>query len=95
MRTVASVLVVLGALTSGAAAQVPAPTPRMACRDGDARFALGQRYSDKLAERARRAARAAVTRKIEPGQVYTMDFRADRLNLEADRRGIVRRVRCG
>ena len=89
------VFVVLGVLTGAAAAQASSPGAQPACRDGAARFVIGRRHSEKLAERARRAARAAVARRIEPGQVYTMDFRPDRLNLEVDGRGIVRRVRCG
>jgi hypothetical protein len=88
-------LIVFGSLIGVAAAQAGEPRPQRACRDGAARFAIGHRYSAKLAERAQRATRAAVTRKVAPGQVYTMEFRPDRLNFDLDRRGIVRRVRCG
>jgi hypothetical protein len=84
-------------LLSGAAAAQPAglQSPASTCRDDAARFAVGQPYSDRLAERARRRARAGLVRKIEPGQVYTMEFRADRLNLELGPRGRIRAVRCG
>ena len=95
MRILVYALTALAGLIGAAAAQVATPGPQRACRDGAARFAIGQRYSERLAERARRAAHAAVTRTIEPAQVSTMDFRPDRLNLEVDRHGIVRRVRCG
>ncbi len=69
--------------------------PSAPCREAAASFALGERYSDRLARRARRAAGARVVRKVEPGRVYTMEFRADRLNLDLDRSGTVRAVRCG
>jgi hypothetical protein len=83
-------------LAGTAAAQAPAPDNAGArCNAAAASFALGARYSDRLARRARRSADARVVRKVEPGRVYTMDFRFDRLNLDVDRRGRVRAVRCG
>jgi hypothetical protein len=73
------------------AAQPSPPT----CREAAASFALGEAYSERLGRQARRAAGARVVRKVEPGRVYTMEFRADRLNLDVDRSGTVRAVRCG
>jgi Peptidase inhibitor I78 family len=70
----------------------PAVTP---CREAPASFALGEPYSDRLARRARRAADARVVRKVEAGRIYTMEFRADRLNLDVAADGTVRAVRCG
>jgi hypothetical protein len=94
MRVLVCALMAAGWI-GAAVAQVRSRDPQPACRDGAARFTLGQRYSERLAGRARRASGAATTRRIAPGQVYTMDFRPDRLNLELDGRGIVRRIRCG
>ena len=34
-------------------------------------------------------------RMINPGEAVTMDYRADRLNVELDGAGIIRVVRCG
>ena len=65
------------------------------CSESAARFAVGQAYSDQLAERAREVSGARVVRPIEPGGAYTMELRADRLNLELDAKGVVQRVRCG
>lgn len=67
----------------------------LACKEQAARFAIGQPYSDELAQKARRAAGAKALRKIEPGRFYTMEFRADRLNLEVDGKDRVVAVRCG
>ncbi len=65
------------------------------CKEESARFAVGEPYSDELAERARRAAGANVVRKTVPWGADTMQLRADRLNLDVDRNGRVQRVRCG
>ena len=91
MRLAIPVCLGLLALAGPAAAQTSAP----ACREAPASFALGETYTERLGRQARRAAGARVVRKIEPGRAYTMDFRADRLNLDVDRRGIVQAVRCG
>ena len=96
MRRLAGALAAAVALTGAAAAQPPQPGGGSAgCRVGAAHFVLGRAYSDALARRAQRRAGAGAVRKIEPGQIYTMEFRFDRLNLEVDRRGRIRAVRCG
>jgi hypothetical protein len=83
------------ALTCTAAAQSNPSGLSASCRVAAAHFVLGETYSDAVARRARRRAGAREVRKIEPGRAYTMDFRADRLNLDVDRRGRIRAVRCG
>ena len=96
MRLLVCSLAAALALCSAAAAQPANPTgPSATCRVAAAHFVLGEIYSDTLARRARQRARAREVRKIEPGGVYTMDFRADRLNLDVDRQGRIRAVRCG
>jgi hypothetical protein len=89
-------LIAASTLAGAAVAQPAQPDnsgPR--CNAAGASFVLGEYYSDRLARRARRSADARVVRKVEPGRAYTMDFRVDRLNLDVDRRGRVRAVRCG
>ena len=96
MRAVIRAAIAGLALPAVAMAQpVPLPGPQPSCRAHAARFAVGQPYSDRLAARAQRRAGAGTVRKIEPGRVYTMEFRANRLNLEVGPRGRVRAVRCG
>ena len=65
------------------------------CKEENARFAVGELYSDELAERARRAAGASIVRKTVPGGADTMELRADRLNLDVDRSGRIQSARCG
>jgi hypothetical protein len=65
------------------------------CEAAKAEFAVGQRYSAELAERAGRAAGARDARKLSPGGVATTDLREDRLNLHVDDQDTVRRVTCG
>ena len=78
-----------------AQAQAASPRGRSACSENGARFAIGEPYTPDLANRARTAAGAQEMRKIEPGGAYTMDFSPDRLNIEVDRAGVVRGVKCG
>ena len=56
---------------------------------------LGRPYTAAGAEKARVAAGASTMRKMEPGWAYTMEFRADRLTLRVDARGIVTSAACG
>ena len=96
MRSCLWCLIGFAALAGTATAQPsmpPAPSPT--CREAAARFAIGRRYSPRLAEQGRRRAGARALRMIEPGRVYTMEFRSDRLNLEIDRRGRISAARCG
>ena len=80
------------ALTAGWNAHAQTSALAAQCGAEKARFAVGEPYSEELADRARQAAGARMVRKIEPGGAYTMDLRD---NVEIDRRGIVERVRCG
>lgn len=74
----------------------PAPSEESAmCNAAKAQFAVGQTYSDALAEQARAAAGAKVVRQLLPGQAITMEFNAQRLNLESGGDGRVVSVRCG
>ena len=45
--------------------------------------------------RAKRASGANVVRWLEPGSVMTMDFRADRLNLNLGKDGRINGAGCG
>lgn len=66
-----------------------------ACDADKARFAVGQSWSEALAEEARAKAGATIVRRMTPGHAYTMEFLSDRLNLRTDGSGAVASVSCG
>lgn len=98
MRTlvlpVLSSALVLGACSPPREAP-PVDGMAQACRAAAAMDAIGQDATAARVEQARRAAGAATARVLAPGQVVTMEFRADRLNLEVDAGNRVTAVRCG
>jgi len=73
----------------------PAPAPAEACDALQAQWTVGKTLSAEELEQARKDAGAQSVRSIAPGQVMTMEFRADRLNVELDEQGVVVSVRCG
>lgn len=56
---------------------------------------VGKTANEDVVRQAVAAAGAKGVRVIEPGQAVTMDFRADRLNIEVDAQGVITTVRCG
>lgn len=73
----------------------PAPSGPGMCDAVRVGWAIGRAPTPDVVERARVESYSAVARVIEPGMSVTMDFRADRLNIDLnDRRAIVG-LRCG
>lgn len=81
----------------GSTAPPPAPPPPQStnCEASGATWAVGQHATDRVVERARLAAGAETARVVRPDEAVTMEFNAQRLNLEVDERGVVQDVRCG
>lgn len=69
--------------------------PPGVCDERAATWSIGRPATQETVERARRQAGARTVRLLRPGEVHTQEFRRDRLNLELDRRGRIRDVRCG
>ena len=65
------------------------------CNAAGAQFAAGRRADAGLVEQARQGAGALMARVLVPGQAVTMEFNAQRLNLDVDGTNTVTRVRCG
>lgn len=65
------------------------------CRKIDWTPYIGKLASSALATRARDAAGAASVRWLRPGQVVTMEYRADRLSITLDAVNKVVGIRCG
>lgn len=71
------------------------PGPVRECRAGAAQRFVGAPFRQGVARQAQRAAGARSVRVLYPGQAATMDYRADRLNIQVGERNIVRGVTCG
>jgi hypothetical protein len=80
---------------SGCAAS---PAPQSAARSCDASLTqalVGQPETSEAAAQAQRLSGAGIVRWLQPGQIITMEFRADRLNLVLDARSRIESIRCG
>ncbi|WP_042809585.1 I78 family peptidase inhibitor, partial [Xanthomonas citri] len=56
---------------------------------------VGQPLTDAVGEQARSDAGAKSVRVLKPGQMTTMEFNGERLNLEVDAKNVISSVRCG
>lgn len=99
LNPVTSALATGAPLGDAAVAPTPAPPPPVygagRCDVAKAQFAIGEPYSEALLERARTGSGAGIARRLSPGQVVTMEYRADRLNLVTGADGKVSAARCG
>lgn len=77
----------------------PAPSEPAAtsanCDDSQAQWAIGKKVTDSDVEQARKDSGAETARTLKPGQMVTMEFNGNRLNLEVDQAGLVTSIRCG
>jgi hypothetical protein len=91
-----AVLLSLTAACTTASADVPAaPTLQGQCDAEKARALVGQPASTELAAEAQRLSGAGTVRWLRPGQIITMEYRADRLNIVLDSENRVTEIRCG
>ena len=91
--------------SAGSAAPTPGPSappsdsttpPTSAeCEVSRAQWAIGQKASDDLLERARVDAGAKTARFLRPNQAVTLEYAAWRLNLGLDEQDVVKTVSCG
>jgi hypothetical protein len=65
------------------------------CNAAPAQGLVGQTVSAVLNEHAMHLSGARVTRTLRPGQIVTMEYRADRLNIRIDTQGKVLAITCG
>ena len=97
----------LGALimTSGCAPVPPSDDPNAdvpvhgrsgrVCNAARAQQLVGRQATAELGAEAMRLTGAAMMRWLRPGDIVTMEYREDRLNVELDARGRVKALRCG
>jgi len=73
----------------------PAPYPVARCNSAAATWAIGERASPRVIERATYDSGARSARVVGPGEAVTMEFNGDRLSIYTDGVGSIRDVRCG
>ncbi|MNE10809.1 Peptidase inhibitor I78 family protein [compost metagenome] len=90
-------VVLAGCASPGSSTQEPeAPANSDGrCQASAADFAIGKQASAALLEQARSRSGAQVARILKPHDMITLEYRSDRLNLNADDGGVVTRVNCG
>jgi hypothetical protein len=89
---IAAAVMLAGCTTMGdVAPATPAPA---ACDAAAVQDLLGKSAARVQAEAKRRAG-AALVRTYESGSPVTMDYRADRLNIETDANGAIVKLSCG
>lgn len=73
------------------------PPPRVGgtCNAEAARYAVGKAATDDVVDTARVDSGSALVRVVRPGMAVTMDYRADRLNVDVNDRNAITGVRCG
>ena len=71
-----------------------AEVPGAKCDANPAQALIGQR-ADAVADKAKRLSGARSVRRYVTGAILTMDFRADRLNVETDAGGVIVKLTCG
>ena len=81
-------------MMAAAVPQAAAAEPQV-CAAGPAEVLVGEHYRRHVPTRAKRLSGARTVRVIHPGEMTTMNFREDRLNLRVDHRRIITAVRCG
>lgn len=82
-------------LAAGCATTPPAEAVGARCDAAKGQKLIGRSRSAKTATEALRLSGARTLRWIAPGQMVTMDYRQDRLNLRIDPAGKVVKADCG
>ena len=72
----------------------PAPEPPDRCDHRKAQWAIGQRGTQDVLDRARLAAGAEFARFLRIGEAVTLEYRVGRLNLGLDEEETIRNVLC-
>lgn len=72
----------------------PTPDTMAGCDAAAAQSAVGKQATPEVVEQARSDAGAKIARVLKPGQVVTMEYRGDRLNLHVDAKDAITSATC-
>lgn len=93
---VIATVVLAGCSSKSESPQAPvAETGHSRCNAAAAEFVVGKKASAELVEQARVKAGAQDVRLLKPNDMVTLEYRSDRLNLNADDSSTITRVNCG
>jgi len=96
LGSVMAALILAGCSNTSESPEVPAAEAGHGrCNAAAAEFAVGKKASAELLEQARIKAGAQNARVLKPSDMVTLEYRSDRLNLNADDSSTVTRVNCG
>jgi hypothetical protein len=95
MRMVSAALVLALAACVPHPPEGAPPPPSGQCDADPAASVVGREATAELVAEARRLSGARQVRVIRPGQMVTMEYSAERLNLHVDARNRVERLACG
>ena len=87
--------IAFAALAAVACVSPSEPTTPRTCDAERLRDLIGREGNVALNEEAMQRSGARRSRRIRPGDVVTMDYSEDRLNIYVDARGRVERFTCG
>lgn len=65
------------------------------CDADPAQKMVGQKYSDSIAEQARKASGSRTVRTLRPRQVITLEYDPERLTLRLDGNDVIEAIGCG
>jgi hypothetical protein len=97
-RFIVAGLVLLGASACApmaTQAPPPMPMPVQQCNAEGARWAVGRAATADVVERIRVDTGSQVARVLHPGEVVTMEYRGDRVNLKVNERDAIVGITCG
>ena len=90
-----AVITLSGCSTTGSVNEPVVQAGHSRCDAQSAAFVIGKKASPELLEQARVKAGAQNARILSPHDVMTLEYRSDRLNLNADDNAVITRVNCG
>jgi hypothetical protein len=101
MRPIVLTFLPLFAMSLGACAAKPMrtggplPPQVQSCRAEAAQSAVGAKATPERIEQVRLQSHSRTARVLRPGQVVTMEFNGERVNIHADAQDVILAVTCG